>query len=179
MEATNGTMSVPRRDLKTMIATLPNFSGKDDKEMATWLEFHAAFSRIREINMYNQADVICQILTKIHSPAKNLIMTQDITSSVHSIIQRLQNIYGTPRQVLTRVIAQHKNVGNIPETGTEKVFSTLTSHHNLVDKTDIYLKSLSNKDHEEAMIILSHHAYELYSMLPMGSYSANNQQGIL
>lgn len=134
--------------------------------MATWLEFQAAFSRIKEISLYNQSDVIAQILTKIHSPAKNLILTQDMTSSVHSIIQRLQNLYGTPPKVLTRVIFELKNVGNVPETGTEKVFSTLTSHHNLVDKTDIYLKSLSKKDHEEAVIILRQHAYELYSMLP-------------
>lgn len=32
MEATNGTMTIPKRDLKAMIATLPNFSGEDDKE---------------------------------------------------------------------------------------------------------------------------------------------------
>ena len=85
-KATNGTMVVPKRDLKAMMATVPDFSGEEDKEMASWLEFYTAVSRIKEVDLHNQSDVIALILTKIHSPAKNLILTQDINTSVTAIV---------------------------------------------------------------------------------------------
>ena len=60
----------------------------------------------------------------------------------------MENIYGRPRKVIERIISEHANVGKIPETGRGKIFSTLTSHLNIVDKREMYLKSLLPNDHE-------------------------------
>ena len=41
---TNGTMVVPKRELTAMMATVPDFSGEEEKGMASWLDFYIAVS---------------------------------------------------------------------------------------------------------------------------------------
>ena len=42
-------MVVPTRDLKAMMATIPDFSGEEDKEMASWLDFYIAVTRNKKL----------------------------------------------------------------------------------------------------------------------------------
>ena len=44
-KATEGTMTIPTRSLTAMIDTLPPFSGQDDPDTVTWLEFQIAMEQ--------------------------------------------------------------------------------------------------------------------------------------
>ena len=48
LENTGGTFSVPKRDLKTMIESIPMFTGETDDDSHPWSDIEAALENIKE-----------------------------------------------------------------------------------------------------------------------------------
>merc|ERR1711942_551044 len=74
------------------------------------------------------------------------------------------------------IIAKHAEYGYIPESGNMTIF---TENKELIDKTEEYFKSLSTKDREKAMEILSPKAYKLYCLLSPAICTQANKQLVL
>ena len=75
-----------------------NFSGQDEPDMASWLEFQTAMAQIKEIHNFNKADAVVRFLTKIHEPARLLILSKATQRSVKDIFKKLKSVYGTPQK---------------------------------------------------------------------------------
>ena len=57
-------MNIPTRSLAVMIDTLPSFSGLDDPETASWLEFQIAMDQLKELHNFNKSDTVIQFFKK-------------------------------------------------------------------------------------------------------------------
>ena len=86
-KATSGTLSVPHRSLTAVIETIPIFSGDDSPGAVSWLDFHIAVQPL-ELHNFNKKDSVIQFLTKIQNPARRMIQTQDMETSVPEFFQK-------------------------------------------------------------------------------------------
>ena len=84
-------------------------------------------------------------------------------------------MYGTPKQVLSRVIQDNIRIGAIPETGMSRIFQTLSQHQDLLDKTNTFLNSFQTADQAETTMVLRQNAYDLYMMLPQTIINQTNK----
>ena len=162
-KATEGTMTIPTRSLTAMIDTLPPFSGLDNPDTVSWLEFQIAMDQLKGLHNFDKSDIVMQVLNKIQEPAKLLIASNDKQKTVKDIFEKLKSVYGNPKQVLSRVIQDHNRIGAIPEAGMSKIFQILSQHQDLLDKTNTYLNSFQTADQEETTMVLRQNAYDLYS----------------
>ena len=157
LKATSGTLSVPQRSLSAMIETIPPFSGNENPNTVSWLEFHIAVENM-ELHNFNRKDAVIQFLNKVQDPAKLIISSQDKETSVNEIFQKLKAVFDTPKKVSSKVIQDHFSIGSIPETGMGMMFQILSKHQDLLDKTNTFLSSFKDTDIEEASIILRQNA---------------------
>ena len=125
LERTGGTLNIPKRELKTMIGSIPKFSGESDE--APWYEVEAALNKIPQVKSCNQADAISMFLLRLSGPARQSISELDLKESatLQTVTSKLKLIFGNPVKTLRQIRTNHIKTGHINHASSAKRFESL------------------------------------------------------
>ena len=178
LEQTYGTNIVKSRNIDLMWNSIPTFSGIETETSVSWLFFITAISKVPEIFQLNKADCLLKLLSKILMPARAAIQDSQLTnnSTPKDILEKLKLIYGTPTKVVMQVINQHLQEGAFSalENSFPAKFKALSTHLNLIEHLDAYMKTVPNRHEFLTILHMPHHANDLLKLLtPQMQYNTN------
>ena len=165
-ERTGGTLNIPKRELKTMINSIPEFSGESDK--APWYQVEAALNKIPQVKSCNQADAISMFLQRLSGPARQSISDLDLkeTATLQSVTRKLRTIFGNPVKTLRQIRANHIKTGHIDHASSAKRFQVVMEHKLLIDHTEACIASAADKSEAESILYIRDEVYQLTQLIP-------------